>query len=142
MSSVSVLVVDDSGSDRYLLKRKLSKIEVSENIFEAENGAEALEFFSAVELNSAKLGKIFPPKITFLDVNMPRMGGFEFLEKFEKLRSNHEILAKSVFVMYSSSGRTEEESRALKYDFVTAYWEKGNLSLDHLKAALETAVSS
>ena len=142
MKPMSVFVVDDSESDRYMLTRKLSKIGASENIFEAEDGAEALEFLSAIELNSAKFGKNFPPMITFLDVNMPKIGGFEFLKKFERLRANHEIFAKSVVVMTSSSGNIEDENRALKYDFVAAYWEKGNYTLDQLRAALETAASS
>ena len=141
MRPMSVFVVDDSESDRYLLKRKLKKIGVCDNIFEAEDGAKALEFFSAIELDSAKFEENFLPMITFLDVNMPKMGGFKFLEEFEKLRANHEILAKIVMVMYSSSGRIEDENRARKYDFVTAYWEKGSYTLDQLKAVLETVVA-
>jgi len=139
MAAVSVLIVDDSESDRYILKRKLAKVGIVENIYEATDGSEALNFFAQANSMAEKLGDISPTVVIFLDVNMPRMSGFELLESFEKLKTSGPIFDNTTMMMFSSSERTEDKVRALSYDFVKGYIVKGDFTLDHLKAFLEGA---
>lgn len=133
MSKYSVMIVDDNEADRYILKRYLNKANIVDKIFEANDGKEALSFFEAHEENKAKHTKDYPPSILFLDVNMPLIDGFEFLEKFNTIRQK--VGAESVVIMmFSSSGRQEEKDRALAFPFVKDYLIKGNLkNVDFIK---------
>jgi CheY-like chemotaxis protein len=75
----SVMLIDDNKIDNFFHERILKKcIDVNEVIVN-ENGSKALEYI----LQGAR------PDIIFLDINMPVMGGREFLEEFVKLKKEY-----------------------------------------------------
>ena len=133
----SVLIIDDSEPERYLIRRFLKKAGVTKTIFEAQHGQQALQFLTdqAGEARE-KHPDDFPPTFILLDINMPIMGGFEFLEEFAKLRVREPWLSTVVFVMLSSSERPEDVQRAMKYDFVKQYLSKAVLSAESLRQLL------
>ncbi len=136
------MLVDDSESDRYLLKRMIGKLEVATEIFEADNGQIALEFLIDYEENFRKYPGNFPPIVIFLDINMPIMGGFEFLEEFSKIRENSNDYSSSVFTMFTSSERDEDKEKALSYDFVKGFVVKGSMSIKSLQEVIEKCIAS
>ncbi|KAA1243995.1 response regulator [Aquimarina sp. RZ0] len=73
MKKLKFLLIDDSPSTNFFNKVMIEKISVSEEIQNVENGAEALQV-----LNS------YVPDLILLDINMPVMDGWEFLEEFQK----------------------------------------------------------
>jgi len=73
----------------------------------AKNGLEALDMLTNGKLNPL-------PKIILLDINMPKMGGIEFLQE---LRKNPELKSLSVFVMTTSN---EESDIVAAYDLNVA----------------------
>ena len=81
MQQPSVLIIDDSEIERYLLSHQLQKIGVTE-IVQKNDGTSGLAFLKDYAQNQQHYGINFPPAIIILDVNMPIMGGFEFLQKF------------------------------------------------------------
>jgi CheY-like chemotaxis protein len=135
---ISVMIVDDSEEDRYILKRTLGKIDREFEIFEVSDGAEALSFLKNHKENKAKYPDGFPPLFIFLDVNMPMVNGFEFLEKYKEVRQM-DHLDISVVVMFTSSKREEDVQRAQHYEFVGGYLVKEDLSVDAIKAKLSLA---
>ena len=93
----TIFVVEDDCELRFLLKEALSK--ESYNVLEAENGKVAL----------AKLGDIEePPSLILLDLNMPVMNGFEFLEEY---RSN--FSQEVPVVVITGADLTEEDKKFL-----------------------------
>lgn len=72
----SVLLVDDSIALNFYNKKVIEKSEKVSSTFIANDGIKALAFLkrSANSINKSL------PNIIFLDINMPRMNGFEFLE--------------------------------------------------------------
>ena len=60
MRTCSVLIIDDNETDRYLIKRLFKKSKIKSEVFEAENGRVALEFF----LNSEENSKLHPNTYT------------------------------------------------------------------------------
>lgn len=126
MKEPTVLIIDDSEFDRYILKRQLQE-EGIEAVFEQDDGSSALAFFEDHEFNKTLYDGSFPPTVIFLDINMPNTNGFEFLEKFAKIRKNVDA-TKTIIMMLSSSDLIEEKEKALKYDFVKDYIVKGTQS--------------
>lgn len=139
MNKVSVMVIDDEETDRYLLKRILSKSENIGHIFEAENGEEAFEFFQQASESSFRR---FPPALIFLDINMPLMNGFEFLEHFSKLRNQNETYKNCIFTMFTSSEREEDKEKVAEYDFVKGFISKGNFNLTMLDTLIDEHILS
>lgn len=138
MQQVRVLIIDDSEIDRYILSRQLKEAGVC-CIDERDDGLTGLEFFKT--LNEAEANSDDFPQIIFLDINMPHINGFEFLEKFSKMRENNNIIS-SVVMMYSSSERTEDRELAYQYDFVKDFVIKGETDIGILQKKIELHVKA
>ena len=132
MKKISAMIVDDNETDRYLLKRLLSKISHVDEIFEGDDGATAIEFLQRYDENKIKHPNGFPPTILFLDVNMPKMNGFEFLKHYQLLQEKHEDMS-IVIMMFTSSANKEDIDRAFEFECVKDYLEKGNFKLEDLE---------
>ncbi|MEL6868389.1 MAG: response regulator [Pseudomonadota bacterium] len=137
MSEVSALIIDDDELDRYLLSRDLSKTGYDTKIFEASDGQEALDFLAAYEENKERHGRDFPPVVMFLDINMPRVDGFEFLTRFNEMRNADDDYEACVVMMFSSSERSDERQQALAHDFVVDFIVKGRTNPDELRLKIK-----
>jgi CheY-like chemotaxis protein len=127
-----ILIIDDDEVDRYILKRLIKEAKLDFNIFEKQDGQEALEFLESYEVNREEHLDEFPPIIIFLDINMPRVDGLQFLETFAILRHTIEIES-CVVMMFSSSERKEEKEKIMTHDFVKGYLVKGTFDANALK---------
>ena len=135
------MIIDDNEVDRYLLTRHLKKTGIVGKIFEADDGTSAIEFFDNYQSNKQKNPNDFPPVVLFLDVNMPLMDGFEFLDKFTDIRQS--IKDQSIVVMmFTSSDNDEEKQRALSYPFVKGFISKSNVNSELLKDKIQSVVVS
>lgn len=125
MNEYSIMLVDDSEIDRYILKRTIEDIEDVKDVLEAENGQDAIEFLSDYHSRLAKYKNRFPPIIIFLDINMPKLDGFGFLKIFSELRKSNKHYEKSHILMYSSSEDLGDRSKVSMYQFVHDFVVKG-----------------
>lgn len=73
--SVEILLLEDEPSDAYLVKMALKEAKVLANLHHAVDGREGLDFLNRTE----KYADAPRPDLIFLDLNMPRMNGCEFL---------------------------------------------------------------
>lgn len=142
MSSIQapILIIDDDEVDRYVLKRLIKEAGLNFNVFEKKDGQEALEFLERYEVDRKKNPDEFPPILIFLDINMPRVNGLQFLAEFSVLR--HAIDIEScVVMMFSSSERKEEKEKIMEHDFVKGYLVKGSFDADALKEQVLAVVN-
>ena len=139
MSEIPILIVDDNEIDRYLLVRELKACEYTFVIHEKTNGKDAVDFLADYSNNKETHQDHFPPKIIFLDVNMPLMDGFEFLEAFTEIRHQHD-LASCVVMMFTTSEREDNIEKAKSYDFVKHYLVKGAFDVAELKDKIREIV--
>ena len=75
--ALTILLVDDDEVDVMTVKRAFTKANITNQVFVATNGVEALEMLRADKI---------PPhrRLVLLDLNMPRMNGIEFLREIRK----------------------------------------------------------
>lgn len=133
---VSILIVDDSEDDRYILKRQLKRLGFSGAILEASDGSDAVQFLQEAGSRQRDQTLTFPPIAIVLDINMPVIGGFEFLARFETLRKQNPALQTCMLIMFSSSDREDDIQRAFSFDCVKEYIVKGRYTADELKQKL------
>ncbi|HEY8401603.1 MAG TPA: response regulator [Cytophagaceae bacterium] len=87
----SVLLVDDDYISNFIADHLLNKLNVCNNVSFCRNGDEALKFLKECEQF---------PEVIFLDINMPVMDGFEFIETFRNLNMDKN---KTRIVIYTAS---------------------------------------
>ncbi|MBV1860500.1 MAG: response regulator [Nannocystaceae bacterium] len=131
------LIVDDSPDDRYLLKRLLRRAKTAKRVVEAENGQAALDHLRENALTAT--GEL--PSLVFLDINMPIMGGFEFLQEFARMREGVPELETVVLAMFSSSQHDADHARVSEYPFVKGYIVKMPSDGEELRAAIEECLA-
>ncbi|AOT07752.1 response regulator [Pseudoalteromonas luteoviolacea] len=132
MDPFSILIVDDNEDDRYILKRQLNSAQLPiSKVFEASDGQKAVDFFENDKELFDLFDTLYPPKFVFLDINMPLMNGFEFLEQFEVIRKKFALDA-IIIVMFSSSEREKDKQVALSHSFVKGYFIKGSFGVNNL----------
>ena len=76
----NILLVDDDKIFNFLSEKTIQSLGLANEINFASNGQQALEL-----LELYKSGKMQRPDIIFLDLDMPVMNGYEFLEEFSKI---------------------------------------------------------
>ena len=92
---MKILVTDDSKMARKMVIKTLTEnIEGDLEIFEAQNGQEALDLY-----------KELSPKIVFLDLTMPIMDGFTALEKIKEFDKNAKVVVISADIQELSMDR-------------------------------------
>jgi CheY-like chemotaxis protein len=112
-----VLIIDDSETDRYVAKRMIEKYKFSHEIVVQESATNALLYLQSIEITPEEL-----PEFIFLDIRMPEMDGFGFLEEFKKLSDTTK--AKCTIVMLSTSLDAEDLERAKSNPLVNRFVNK------------------
>lgn len=108
-----ILLIDDDEPTNFIHRRRLEMSEVAHRVEVAWNGREALEFLR---------GDHEPPDLILLDVNMPVMDGWEFLEEYGKLESSQK--GRIVIVMLTTSFNPDDRSRAESNPDVSGFQHK------------------
>jgi CheY-like chemotaxis protein len=83
----NIFVIDDDSITLFGIRKMLSKITATSNVFEFKNGQIAIDTIKELIKNDDAL-----PEVIFLDINMPILCGWGFLEEFIELEIEHGIL--------------------------------------------------
>jgi CheY-like chemotaxis protein len=106
-----ILLVEDDEVDVEIVRRMLKKADVKNPLYLARDGVEALEM-----LGNESAKRRFPqqPCLILLDINMPRMNGFEFLAELKK----RDVIKRNVVFMLTTSPRSKDKD--MSYDLHAA----------------------
>jgi len=128
MKKINTLcIIDDDNIFTLVAKKIVNLVGFCENTVLLKNGREALDYFNELESKENTF-----PEVIFLDLNMPLMGGFEFLKELEKLKGAENT---KVFI-FTSSIDPDDQRRANGYKVVEQFVEKP-LTVDKLKLISE-----
>lgn len=112
-----VLLIDDDEPTNFLNKMIIEETGQVEEVRVAQSAREALDYLSGI--GQADLPT---PELIFLDINMPAMDGWEFLEKYDQL--SPEQKAAIIVVMLTTSFNPEDEQKAERISYISSYRNK------------------
>ena len=119
-----IFIIDDDVIFVFVLKKMFSKIGCNLAIKNVKNGHEAISYFKYLHDNNLAF-----PKIIFLDLNMPMLDGWQFLDEVENLDFKKHL---NIYVV-SSSIDVREIEKTKSYDTVIRFISKP-ISMDDLTA--------
>jgi CheY-like chemotaxis protein len=95
-----ILLIDDDEPTNFLNKMTLEQMGCTRQIQVAQSGQEALNYLAGADPR---------PDLIFLDINMPAMDGWEFLERYKQLPAGQK--ADIVLIMLTTSLNPDDEIR-------------------------------
>lgn len=113
-----ILLVDDDQPTNFIHKKILETAGCTETIKTAINGFDALKYLEKANKHEAD----YPaPDLILLDINMPAMNGWEFLEKYE---ADEQISKDKVIVMLTTSPNPDDLQKAKEIKTVAGFENK------------------
>jgi len=112
-----VLLIDDNPIDSYIAKHIITKSKIAQKISVQNSAIDALEFLEPLKNDPEE----FPESI-FLDIQMPKMNGFGFLEEFKKFPEA--IHGQCKVIMLTSSDDQQDIDQSFQYPFVKKFLTK------------------
>jgi CheY-like chemotaxis protein len=116
----TVMLIDDNEIDNLINQKMIEAAAITENIYTHTGAKSAIEFLKNME--RLEVADKVLPDVIFLDIDMPLMDGFQFLDEFEKL--NAATKKKCKIVMLTSSINPQDFNRSKKYLNVKLYLNK------------------
>jgi CheY-like chemotaxis protein len=108
MNFKNLLLVDDDSVFTFLNRKILEKLGITAAIDTAPNGQEALDLINSGYVKTSSL-----PDVILLDLNMPVMDGFSFIEEFRRLNLNGHDNVEIIIVTSSEDTRDLERAKEL-----------------------------
>lgn len=116
-SKLNVFVIDDDDIYQYLTQKELEKSQRVKTISTFSDGIKALNYLKEIAEDLSNL-----PHIIFLDVNMPILSGWAFIEELRQLRLSN-LSAIKIYIISSSFDRRDIE-KAREYEEIADYLVK------------------
>ena len=109
-----ILLVDDDEPTNFIHQMAIEEADCCSTLNTVTNGLEALDYFKDSDNTT--------PEVVFLDINMPRMNGWQFLDEYKKL--DEEKKARIVIVMLTTSLNPADLKRAKEIKEISDFRNK------------------
>ena len=126
----NILLIDDDQATNFLHQIIIKKADCTENLHIEYNGEAAINY-----LTTKKDGEYPNPELIFLDINMPRMNGWAFLEEYQKLTNGKKSSA--IIVMLTTSLNPDDQERSKQYYAISEFRSKP-MSIDMVMEVIKT----
>jgi CheY-like chemotaxis protein len=114
----AVFLIDDDAINNYINARLIKRLEIADDLIVSLNGREALNYLSERVANSGDC-----PSLILLDINMPVMDGFEFVNSFKSL-GGFDNKDEVVIYMLTTSENVKDIEKARKYPEISGLLNK------------------
>lgn len=111
-----MLLIDDDETVNFLHRSIIEMCDATKKLLIAETGEQALEL-----LKESVQGELEKPNIIFLDLNMPKMDGWAFLEAYKKMQPAEQM---PYIVILSASANPDDELRAETMKEIGGFYHK------------------
>ncbi len=128
----AVMLIDDNDIDNFINEKIIRGFSFAENVYVHSSSKSALEFLKNLEILKDIPSELIPSYI-FLDINMPIMDGFHFLDEFKKFPAEFRSLIKIVMLTSSLNQSDVEKVKQFKQVFKFLHKPLTELNLVDLK---------
>ncbi len=111
-----ILLIDDDEATNYLNEKVIEEIGCADKVIVKNDAETALAYLNSYDDEHPK------PKLTFVDINMPGMNGWEFVERYKKIKEKS--TEQSVLIMLSTSINPSDIEKANKINVIDGYRSK------------------
>ncbi|MBU2018448.1 MAG: response regulator [Bacteroidetes bacterium] len=127
----SILLIDDSEPDNFLHSYLLKKVKEFENIDSVLNVEEAIKFLDDLSAKKEEM-----PAIILVDINMPRLNGWDFLDL---VKEKEYSIENTRFYMLTTSLNPDDKEKALNEYKLNGFFHKP-LTYEHIEVMLEMSI--
>ncbi len=93
-NKINLLVIDDDDINIFIIKKIVEKTGLDINMVSKGNGQQAIDYIKETMANPEKF-----PNLMLIDINMPIMNGWEFVEAYQSLDIKHSV---DMYILSSS----------------------------------------
>jgi len=108
------MLIDDNPDDNFFHEREILKSNSDSRVITKESGKEALDYLKSKEDPHSDL--------IFLDINMPGMNGWEFLQEYNEL--DRELQSQAIVIMLTTSDYSADIAKSKNWGFVSDFITK------------------
>ncbi len=117
-----ILLIDDNAHTNFFNKRIIQKLGLADEVIAVENGKLGLDYITRQGKYNDSEKRYPKPDLIFLDINMPVMDGWEFLNEYQNLPAEQK--GKILIIMLTTSPNPDDMEKALSLPDVTAFKRK------------------
>lgn len=118
-----IFCIDDDVITLMLCKKVIERVSFAQEVLTAKNGEEAISYFMELAPKYKLDENLQYPKLIFLDLNMPIMNGWEFLDNY-LLNDYHNLFKEAKFIILSSTIDPQDVSKSKEYPMVIDFLSK------------------
>jgi CheY-like chemotaxis protein len=122
-NKINLLVIDDDDINIFIIKKIVEKADLNINMVSKGNGQQAIAYIKDLIANQEQF-----PNLMLIDINMPIMNGWEFIEAYQMLNVQQNV---DMYILSSSVYENDIE-KTKSYPLVKGFISKP-LSIDRLK---------
>jgi CheY-like chemotaxis protein len=99
-----IMLIDDNQDDNFFHERVIKRNHAADVVVAKQSGIEAIDYLKSKKDNDLH------PNLIFLDINMPGMNGWEFLEEYNKLEEKYK--SQAIVIMLTTSDNPDDKMKA------------------------------
>jgi len=127
----NVLLIDDNELDNFINQKVIESVNFAKNIYVNTGSTSALEFLKNISILKTQDNNVFP-QVVFVDINMPVMDGFQFINNLIKSFPQEVKHIKIVILTTSLNPADKVKAESISKDIAFLYKPLNELVLDSL----------